>query len=177
MLFLSLFCCRADCSKADVAGNTAEHNGLTQFGRVSNTKFRWQLQWFLCLTFHSMTEKGFFETFGQYCCTMDIKPYLKSTLNLILKICLIFRQSLGPQTAAKTREILHSGYLPLFSSVFKAFRQWPVGLEAVERLHTDYYSVETFKFELLAIFFSYDIVVSVKRFVLISVLRWQTALA
>jgi hypothetical protein len=26
---------RADCSKADVPGNTPEHNGLTQFGRVS----------------------------------------------------------------------------------------------------------------------------------------------
>ena len=26
---------RADCSKADVPGNKAEHNGLTQFGRVS----------------------------------------------------------------------------------------------------------------------------------------------
>ena len=25
---------RADCSKADVPGNTPEHNGLTQFGRV-----------------------------------------------------------------------------------------------------------------------------------------------
>ena len=25
---------RADCSKADVPGNKAEHNGLTQFGRV-----------------------------------------------------------------------------------------------------------------------------------------------
>ena len=71
-------------------------------------------------------KKDFFETFGQYCCTMDVKPYLKSDLNLILKSCQIFRQSLGPQTATKTLEKLHSGYLSLFSSVFKAFQQWPV---------------------------------------------------
>ena len=93
-----------------------------------------------------MTEKGFFETFGQYCCTMDVKPYLKSDLNLILKFCQIFRQSLGPQTAAKTLEKLHSGYLSLFSSVLKRFssdQYTAVGLEVVERLYTDYYSVET----------------------------------